>query len=201
MSEDADTNKTAAENAIKGTKEKTKSFGRLIALGIDWFEVTILSLGVAALAILLIANVFARTFFQSIYYADEVSKFLIILVSFVGISYAARKARHIRMGAFLDLMPPKLEKTFIFVISAVNSTVMFIMAYYGYIYMAQMRMMGQMTSALQIPYWTFMIIIPIGFASAGIQYIRTIIKNIIEKDVWLSPEQQSEYEEEGTLGY
>jgi hypothetical protein len=46
-----------------------------------------------------------------------------------------------------------------------------------------------------------MIIVPIGFASAGIQYVRTIIKNIIEKDVWLSPEQQSEYEEEATLGY
>lgn len=200
MSEDVDKSETA-NSAAENTKENTKKIGRIIGLGIDWFEVTILSLGVAALAILLIANVFARSFFQSIYYADEVSKFLIILVSFVGISYAARKARHIRMGAFLDMMPPKLEKAFIFVISAINATVMFIMAYYGYMYMAQMKLMGQMTSALQVPYWTFMIIVPIGFASAGIQYVRTIIKNIIEKDVWLSPEQQSEYEEEGTLGY
>ena len=200
MSEDVDKSETA-NSAAENTKENTKKLGRIIGLGVDWFEVTVLSLGVAALAVLLIANVFARSFFQSIYYADEVSKFLIILVSFVGISYAARKARHIRMGAFLDMMPPKLEKTFIFVISAINATVMFIMAYYGYLYMAQMRLMGQMTSALQVPYWTFMIIVPIGFASAGIQYVRTIIKNIIEKDVWLSPEQQSEYEEEGTLGY
>jgi len=200
MSEDVDKSKTA-NSAAENTKENTKKLGRIIGLGVDWFEVTVLSLGVAALAVLLIANVFARSFFQSIYYADEVSKFLIILVSFVGISYAARKARHIRMGAFLDMMPPKLEKTFIFVISAINATVMFIMAYYGYLYMAQMKLMGQMTSALQVPYWTFMIIVPIGFASAGIQYVRTIIKNIIEKDVWLSPEQQSEYEEEGTLGY
>jgi len=200
MSEDVDKSETA-NSAAENTKENTKKLGRIIGLGIDWFEVTILSLGVAALAVLLIANVFARSFFQSIYYADEVSKFLIILVSFVGISYAARKARHIRMGAFLDMMPPKLEKAFIFVISAINATVMFIMAYYGYLYMAQMKLMGQMTSALQVPYWTFMIIVPIGFGSAGIQYVRTIIKNIIEKDVWLSPEQQSEYEEEGTLGY
>jgi len=200
MSEDVDKSETA-NSAAENTKENTKKLGRIIGLGVDWFEVTVLSLGVAALAVLLIANVFARSFFQSIYYADEVSKFLIILVSFVGISYAARKARHIRMGAFLDMMPPKLEKTFIFVISAINATVMFIMAYYGYLYMAQMKLMGQMTSALQVPYWTFMIIVPIGFASAGIQYVRTIIKNIIEKDVWLSPEQQSEYEEEGTLGY
>ncbi|WP_020611444.1 TRAP transporter small permease [Sediminispirochaeta bajacaliforniensis] len=182
-------------------KENTKNVGRIIALVIDWFEVAVLSIGIAALAILLIANVVARTFFQSIYYADEVSKFLIILISFVGVSYAARKARHIRMGAFLDLMPPKLEKIFIFVISAINAVVLLIMAWYGFQYMNQMRILGQLTSALQVPYWTFMIIVPIGFASAGIQYIRTIIKNIAEKDVWLSPEQQSEYEEEGTIGY
>lgn len=182
-------------------KEKGKSIGRTIALAIDWFEVLVLSVGVAALAVLLIANVVARTFFQSLYYADEVSKFLIILISFVGVSYAARKARHIRMGAFLDLMPAKLEKIFIFGISAINAVVMLILAWYGFQYMNQMRMMGQMTSALQVPYWTFMIIIPIGFVSAGIQYIRTIIKNIVEKDVWQSPEQQSEYEDEGSIGY
>jgi TRAP-type C4-dicarboxylate transport system permease small subunit len=53
-----------------------------------------------------------------------------------------------------------------------------------------------MTPALRIPTWIFYIIIPIGFGMACIQYIRTIIKNLTEKDVWQSPEQQSEYEEE-----
>jgi TRAP-type C4-dicarboxylate transport system permease small subunit len=183
------------------TKEKL-TVGRVFSLGIDWFEVGALSLGVAALAILLIANVIARSFFQSIYYADEISKFLIIFVSFVGVSYAARKARHIRMGAFLDLMPAKMEKVFIFVIASVNAVVMAIMAYYSYIYMMTVMRAGQLTSALQVPYWTFLVIIPIGFASAAIQYIRTVIKNIQEKEVWLSPEQQSEYEdEEQSIGY
>lgn len=189
------------ESGEKKLTQGTKKISRYVALAVDWFEVTILAAGTAALAVLLIANVIARTFFQSLYYADEISKFLIILISMVGVSYAARKARHIRMGAFLDLMPPKMEKAFIFLISAVSAVVLFIMAYYSYRYMDQMRMLGQKTSALQVPFWTFMIIVPIGFASAGIHYLRTIIKNIVEKDVWLSPEQQSEYEEEGSIGY
>jgi len=189
------------ESGEKKLTKGTKTIGRYMALAVDWFEVTILSAGTAALAVLLIANVFARSFFQSLYYADEISKFLIILISMVGVSYAARKARHIRMGAFLDLMPPKMEKAFIFLISGISALVLFIMAYYSYRYMDQMRILGQKTSALQVPFWTFMIIVPIGFASAGIHYVRTIIKNIVEKDVWLSPEQQSEYEDEGTIGY
>ncbi len=60
---------------------------------------------VAALAVLLIANVFARTFSLSIHFAEEISRFLVMLITFTGVSYGVRKARHIRMGAFLDAMP------------------------------------------------------------------------------------------------
>ncbi len=182
------------------TKEKL-TVGKVIGKGIDWFEVGTLSIGVAALAILLISNVIARSFFQSIYFADEVTKFLIILISFVGVSYAARKARHIRMGAFLDLMPWLMEKIFIFMIASINAFVMGFMAYHSFDYMMTVMQAGQQTSALQVPYWIFLVIIPIGFASASIQYIRTVIKNIQEKEVWISPEQQSEYEDEAPTGY
>ena len=53
-----------------------------------------------------------------------------------------------------------------------------------------------MTPALRVPKWTFYMIIPVGFGLACIQYIRTIIKNLTEKDPWQSPDQQSEYEDE-----
>lgn len=185
-----------------GKEERAlKRIGRYVGMVVDWFEVTILAGGSAALAVILIVNVIARSFFKSIYYAEELSKFLIILITMVGVSYAARKARHIRMGAFFDLMPPRMEKIFVFVISAVSVVVLSFLAYYSYKYVAQMRMLGQKTSALQIPFWTFNLMVPIGFALAAIQYIRTIIKNIVEKDVWLSPEQQSEYEDEIITGY
>jgi TRAP-type C4-dicarboxylate transport system permease small subunit len=98
-------------------------------------------------------------------------------------------------------MPPKLEKIFVFVISGFNAVVLFLLAYYSYRYVLQMKMLGQTTAALQIPFWTFNLIVPIAFVLAGIQYIRTIIKNIVEKDVWLSPEQQSEYEDEVPIDY
>lgn len=184
-----------------GDEGLLKRIGRYIALGVDWLEVTILAGGSAALAIILIINVIARSFFKSIYYAEELAKFLIILITMIGVSYAARKARHIRMGAFFDLMPPRMEKTFVFIISAVSVVVLGLLTYYSYQYVAQMRVLGQKTSALQIPFWTFNVMVPVGFGLAAIQYIRTIIKNIVEKDVWLSPEQQSEYEDEALSGY
>lgn len=168
-----------------------------LGTAVDYFEVSVLSIGVFLLAALLIANVIARNFFRSIYYAEEVSMILVIIITFIGVSYAVRKARHIRMGAIFDAMNPKVQKVMLIFIALYSSAVMFLMAYYSYEYLATARMTMQVTPSLRIPYWMIVIVVVAGFASAGIQYIRTIIKNIVEKEVWLSPEQQGEYEAEG----
>jgi len=173
-----------------------KRLNRYIGAMVNAVEVSILVFCVASLGILLITNVFARTFFQSIYFAEEVSKFLVMLTTFTGVSYAVRKARHIRMGAFLDAMPQKMEKVFIIIISIVSAVVMGIMTWFSYQYLINAMNMGHMTPALRVPKWTFYVIIPIGFGLACIQYIRTIIKNFTEKEPWQSPDQQSEYEDE-----
>lgn len=171
-------------------------FNRTIGKVINAVEVSVLVFCVAALGILLITNVFARTFFQSIYFTEEVSKFLVMLMTFTGVSYGVRKARHIRMGAFLDAMPPKMEKTFIIIISLVSAVVMAIMAWASWEYLLNAMSKGHMTPALRVPKWTFYVIMPIGFGLASIQYLRTIMKNFIEKEPWQSPDQQSEYENE-----
>ena len=167
-----------------------------IGLLINSLEVSILVVCVAALAVLLIANVFARTFFQSLYFSEEVSKFLVMLTTFTGVSYGVRKARHIRMGAFLDAMPPKMEKVFIIIICLISALVMGAMAWFSYEYLINAMSRSHMTPALRVPKWTFYIIMPIGYGLACIQYLRTILKNLTEKDVWQSPDQQSEYEDE-----
>ncbi|UCH21873.1 MAG: TRAP transporter small permease [Deltaproteobacteria bacterium] len=177
-----------------------QQLNRYLGSAVNAVEVSILVFCVASLGILLITNVFARTFFQSIYFAEEVSKFLVMLTTFTGVSYAVRKARHIRMGAFLDSMPEKMEKVFIIIISLVSAIVMGIMTWFSYKYLINAMNMGHMTPALRVPKWTFYVIIPIGFGLACIQYIRTIIKNFTEKEAWQSPDQQSEYEDEDIGG-
>jgi C4-dicarboxylate transporter, DctQ subunit len=167
-----------------------------IGLIVNAVEVSVMVFCVAALAILLIANVFARTFFQSLYFAEEVSVFLVLLITFTGVSYGVRKARHIRMGAFLDSMPPKMEKIFIIAISLISAVVLAIMTWASWKYLLNAFDRGHMTQALRLPKWTFYVVIPAGFGLATIQYLRTIIKNLTESEPWQSPDQQSEYEDE-----
>ncbi len=171
--------------------------GRLAGKMLESFEVWALCLGVGGLALLLIANVIARTFFQGLYYAEELAEFLILFTTFVGVSYGVRRARHIRMGAIFDALPHGARKAMIFVIASVSALVMFIMAWLAFRYLMHARMQGHLTPALRLPYWLFVLIVPLSFLSAGLQYIRTILKNVAERAVWISPEQQGEYEAEG----
>jgi len=173
-----------------------KKISHLSGVIINSFEVCSLVLCVGALTILLIANFIARELFTSIYFAEEISEFLVIFTTFVGVSYGVRRARHIRMGAFLDMMPPFVEKIVIIIISGVSAFVMFFMAHASLNYLLHSLHKAHETPALKLPYWIFYVIVPMGFFMAGIQYIRTIIKNIVEKETWMSPEQQSEYEKE-----
>jgi C4-dicarboxylate transporter DctQ subunit len=168
---------------------------RMLSRILDATEVTVLCTAISLLAIFIIVNVFARFLHKSIYFVEELSQFLIILITFVGASYATRRARHIRMGAFLDLMPDWLEKIFIVFISSVSALVMLAMSRHAWNYMMEVKAMEQTTSALRAPYWIFLIIIPVGFFASGIQCLRTVVKNFREKEVWLSADQQSEYEE------
>lgn len=184
------------KDEMRTSRSPFNRFFRMVGKLLNWFEVGSLLFCVTALAALLIINFIARELFTSIYFAEEISEFLVIFTTFVGLSYGVRRGRHIRMGAFLEIMSPKVEKVFIIFISLISAGVMFYMANAAYEYLIHSMQRAHETPALRLPVWVFYIITPIGFALAGIQYLRTIIKNFVEPDTWISPEQQSEYDEE-----
>ena len=52
-----------------------------------------------------------------------------------------------------------------------------------------------MLPALQIPVWWIFVWVPLGFFVTGAQYLLTAIKNVIEKDVYLSTKVLEGYED------
>ncbi|MBA7531266.1 Ectoine/5-hydroxyectoine TRAP transporter small permease protein UehB [subsurface metagenome] len=158
-------------------------------------EEAVLSLGIIVLAVFLIANAIGRKMGLLIYFVDELAVFLVILVTFVGLSYAVRKARHVRMAAIYDLVPEKIQKAMMLAISFVTALAMFYMAYLATTYVVQVYTWGQVAPTLRMPYWIGIAIVPVGFFFAGIYYVLTFAKNIsIEGAAWSGSEQQSEYE-------
>lgn len=162
---------------------------------LEKIEEVILCIGVSVLAVILIVNVIARKAGASIYFIDEIAMFLVIWITFIGLSYASRKARHLRMSAIFDLSSVRVQKIMIFVVSTISAVVMFYLAYISVNYVYITYRWQQVVPALRMFYWIVIVVVPVGFFLAGIHYVRTIMKNIqVKEEVWLSPEQKSEYE-------
>lgn len=155
--------------------------------GISRVESFMLAVGVLLMAINTGANVVGRFVFKSsIFFSEELNSILIILITFAGISYAARHGRHIRMSAIFDTLPHAPRKLLMIIISLVTAVFMLGLAWYSFNYILTQAGRGRVLPALGMPVWIPLIWVPVGFFMTGLQYLLTAIKNIIEKDIYLS---------------
>ena len=168
----------------------------LLDLAISKVEAVILAVGVLLMAAMSVGNIFGRFLFgQSIYFAEEVNQFLIILITFIGIGYAARMGRHIRMSAIYDTLPDAGRKAMMIVIALVTAAAMFVLAYYSFLYVASVYATGRVSASLQIPMFITQIWVPFGFVVTGIQYIMTAVVNLTKPEVYLSSSMVDSYDD------
>ena len=167
----------------------------VIDVAIARLEAVLLALGVLLMAVNTMANVVGRVIGRTIYFSEELNQALIILITFAGISYAARHGRHIRMSAFFDAMPFHPRKTLMVVIAAVTAAMMFLLTWYSFAYVMEQASRGRLLPALQIPQWWIIVWAPLGFLLTGIQYTLTAIKNVMDKDIWLSTSTLEGYDD------
>ena len=145
------------------------------------------------------ANVVGRfAFGESIQFSEELNRALIIMITFAGISYAARHGRHIRMSAIYDALPPKMRRVLMIVICITTAVFMFGLAWYSLQYLLTQYGRGRVLSSLQLPVWIILVWVPVGFFMTGLQYALTAIKNMIEKDIYLSTNVLEGYSDDET---
>lgn len=134
-------------------------------------EEGILSASILGIAGLTIANVFARSVLgSSLAVAEEVSQFLIIAVTFVGLSYAASLGRHIRMTAITDQLPIHRQRILAVVVHCGTAILMFVLCGYACRYVFAVYQLGGVYPVTRVPFFIVYLVAPIGFALAGIQY-------------------------------
>ncbi|MBN2859472.1 MAG: TRAP transporter small permease [Sphaerochaetaceae bacterium] len=163
-----------------------KKIDAYVSLFTEW----LLSASILLMAIVLVSNVIARKVFShSIPAADEIGVTLIILATFSGIGYAAKKGRHIRMSALFDAVPKKVQKVLIILISVVTAITYVYVCYIAIEYIEYTKMLGRVTSALEMPAWIRVVIVPVGFALGAIQYLLNIVINIQSPEVYIGTEK------------
>lgn len=166
-------------------------------IAIARIEAVMLGAGVLLMAANTVANVVGRFVFQnSIFFSEELNSILIILITFAGISYAARQGRHIRMSAIYDSLPASWRKVLMILIALITAAFMLALAWYALGYIITQAGRGRVLPALQIPVWWTLVWVPVGFLLTGLQYVLTAIKNAIESDIYLSTNVLEGYDDD-----
>jgi len=161
---------------------------------ISRFEGVMLAVGVIAMTVNTIAAVISRFVFNSaITFTDELNMIFIVVVTYAGLSYAARNGRHIRMSAIYDAMPAKTRKALMILMASVTSAFMFFLSFYSYYYIFEVYKSGRILPALGLPVFYIYLWVPVGFVVTGLQYAFTVVKNLTERDVYLSTNVKDGY--------
>lgn len=155
----------------------------------------LLSLSILGIAGLTVLNVISRTLFGlSIASVEEVSQVLILVVTFVGVSYGASVGRHIRMTAIYDQLPERFRKPLMTTICATTALLLGGLTVVAVRYVSTVFVLGTVSPALQVPLWTVYAVAPLGLGLATIQYALATAKNLTTEGVWVSAEQDDGYD-------
>lgn len=160
-------------------------------------ESVMLAAGVLLMALNTVANVVGRFVFQhSLFFSEELNRILIILITFAGISYAARQGRHIRMSAIYDALPALARRNLMILIAALTALVMFALCYFSVGYIIKVANSGRVLPASQLPVFWIFLWVPVGFFMTGLQYALTAVKNATAKDIYLSTQVLEGYDDD-----
>ncbi|MDX1804436.1 MAG: TRAP transporter small permease [Alcanivorax sp.] len=155
------------------------------ALGV--IERVIIAGCILIMALLMSCHVVGQTLFQTgIPGTYEVTKMLIVVLTFVGLGYAARHARHIRMSAFYEQLNGPSRKVLQMLICAGTAVLMFYFAWKSAQYVLAIHDRGRVSASLQVPMWMVYLALPTGFTLAGTQYLLTLARNALSPGIWRS---------------
>jgi TRAP-type C4-dicarboxylate transport system permease small subunit len=163
------------------------SRGAAVQRAVRGVERGLLAGAILAIAALTCLNVFTRTAFGvSLAAVEEVSGIGMLVVTFVGLSYAAGQGRHIRMTALTDALPAKPRKVLLVFTHATTALLLVGLAGIALAYIDTLYTLGTASPALGIPLWIPACVVPVGCGLAAVQYALAVVRNATHPGTWLS---------------
>lgn len=145
-------------------------------------EQAILSLTIILMSLMLIGNALSRSILNKSWaFTEEVGKIGVIVLTFIGIGYAARKSMHIEMSGFFDMLPKRWQRYVTLFIQTGSAIVLAILTYLSIRYIMHLHALGQVTTILRVPLYLTMSVIPIGFLFGTIRYVLDFVATVFRQ--------------------
>ena len=129
------------------------------------------------------ANVIARYVFSASFsFSEEITTYLFVLLSLIGLAAAARRKAHLGFTAIVDLLPAGLRRaiaTMSYTMATLFSAALF---WYGISMVQSQIYHGQVTAGMQWPEWIFGAFVPLGAFFITIEFLFMLIDTVTGKE-------------------
>lgn len=128
-------------------------------------------------SLLLFINVVMRyVFLYPIYWAEELCRYLMVWMIFVGASQVTLQGGHVAVDIVPRLLPKRLKPVLGFLVNGVSIVFCIVLAYFAYKQMMRVRIAKQISPAMELPMWLVYLAIPLGTALMSIRYIQQMVQ-------------------------
>lgn len=141
------------------------------------FEDTILVFLLALITCVMMAQIIARTFFHSMTWPEEFSRYCYIWTVFLSLGYTIKERNALKVGLVMDLLPHKVRKIIEIIVNIIMLVLFAVFFRYAIIYTNKIRLTGQVSPAMQFPMWIMYMSTVVGFGLAAIRMLQEIISN------------------------
>lgn len=124
-----------------------------------WIEYLLFGLGITMAFIVALQVFFRYVLNQSLFWSEELARYLLVWLTFLGATAAYRRKAHPGVDILYLRLPSALQKTAKIVTHLVSIVLFMVMAIYGYQFAYFIRL--QISPALNLPKWIILGIIPI----------------------------------------
>lgn len=141
----------------------------------QYLEVILISILFSVMIISTFSQVILRAIFNSsLSWSEELTRYCFIVMVFIGISYAVKVNKHIKIDLIYSIINDKKKK-----ILGIFSMIVFILfslylVYHGAIVTQKMFSLGQISPALHIPSGLLYSVIPIGLSLTTIRLFQKL---------------------------
>ena len=135
-------------------------------------EAAVAILAFLVISLLLLADVGMRELLgSSIWGAQRIAVYLMIITGFLGLGLAADRGRHLRPRFADRLVPPRLTRA----ADRAGSVIMFVVfvyfAWLGVDFVRAAYRYGDLAQTIKIPLWLIELIVPYAFLSISLRYL------------------------------
>jgi len=123
------------------------------------FEEYVIAAFMLVSSVLVFANVFLRQLDMGFPWAEELIRYLIIWITFLGVSVCVREGSHISIDAIPNMLKGKARQwieALIYLLCVVFSV---LMTWYSFKYLGRLSKTGQLSPALGVPMYSFYTVI------------------------------------------